>query len=307
MITPDQGKNRVWVLLPTFNGGDFLDAQFQSLQDQTLAPTRILVRDDGSTDRTRDIIAAWQDRLPITVIDGDGGHCGLLQSIQKLLAAVPGDAVDGIAFCDQDDVWLPEKLQWAMAVLGDYTHTPALYCASATLTNTTLTPTGKLPYPPRGPDFANALVENITTGCTAVFNPRALAYLQDPWPPGIVVHDWWAYLVISAVGNVIYDPRPVLLYRQHGRNSIGASASKWRQWRQRWRRFCQHKRTTPHPLRQQAAALNAYLGPRLPYERRPILEQFLALKPFSRISCPVWRQSWLDHHLLRLMIFLGYV
>jgi glycosyltransferase involved in cell wall biosynthesis len=306
-MTVNPAKIRLWVLLPTFNGGNFLDEQFQSLADQTLPPTRILVRDDGSSDQTLAIISAWQDRLPISLVDTHNDHCGLLQSIQRLLAAVPPDDIDAIAFCDQDDVWHPRKLEWAMSVLVNYHHTPALYCASATLTDPALNDIGKLPYPPRGPDFPNALVENIATGCTSVLNRRAVQYLQSPWPSGVLLHDWWAYLVISAVGNVIYDPRPVLSYRQHGRNMVGASASKWRQWQQRWRRFCKKNHRMMHPLRQQATALAEYLGDRLPYDRRPTLEQFLALKPWRRQECPVWRQSPLDHCLMRMMIFLGYL
>jgi len=291
------------VLLPTWNGAAHLEAQFTSLAAQTLLPAAILVRDDGSTDSTKKIIADWAHKLPITMIDPWGKHEGLLASMQKLIRAVDADQFDAIAFCDQDDVWHPDKLARATEILADFRDRPALYCASATLTDATLNPIGQLPYPQKGPNFANALVENIVTGCTAALNPLALRALQAPWPKGVLVHDWWAYLVISAIGTVIYDPRPVLLYRQHDHNMVGAKANKWQQWVIRFKRFRARDRRGPHPLRLQAQALRGYLRTNYP-DQYQLLAQQTSLSPRT---AKLWRQGRLDNLVLRVMMFLRYV
>lgn len=307
MIANHVMGNRICVVLPTWNGAAWLDAQFASIAAQTLPPVEILVRDDGSTDDTRKIIATWAHKLPIVMIDVWGKHEGLLASMQKLIRAVDISRFDAVAFCDQDDVWHEDKLARAAEVLADFPDRPALYCASAILTDEALNPIGQLPYPEKGPDFANALVENIVTGCTAALNRQALIALQAPWPKGVLVHDWWAYLVISAIGTVIYDPRQVLLYRQHSKNMVGAKAGKWQQWQGRFARFKSRKRHSLHPLRAQAQALRHYLRDNFPTDSQRLLDDFANNTGLSPRHRQLWRQSRIDHLALRVMMLLGYV
>ena len=140
-----------------------------------------------------------------------------------------GPSVPYAAFCDQDDVWLPDKLSRAIEKLNKVEPgRPALYCSRTTICDRDLKPIGVSPLFGQAPSFANALVQNIGGGNTMVVNRAALDILQDTvrHASGIVAHDWWAYQVISgANGKIFYDPEPSALYRQHGQNLVGANQS----------------------------------------------------------------------------------
>lgn len=221
------------ILLAVWNGARFLPAQLASLQDQRDVPPPLLFwRDDGSTDGSPDIVQAWASgsKLEVRRLTEPAGRLGPTQGFMALLAAAPDDA-DYYAFCDQDDVWLPDKCARAAAALRAIPASrPAIYCARQRVVGRDLQPIGLSALPSRPPGFANALVQNIVTGCTAALNPAARRLLMAaPSPPAGQIHDWWAYLVVTAAGGeVIVDPEPALLYRQHGANSIGAEPGLWR-------------------------------------------------------------------------------
>lgn len=212
---------RVVVLMSTFNGQRYVVEQLQSILLQLPAAGCIRIRDDGSSDGTVDAIRAINDpRISVTT----GTNCGFGASFLTLLASAPADA-DLVMFADQDDVWLPGKIERAWARLQPFGSQPALYGSAQMLVDADLRPLHVTPPWPRGPSLANALTENIITGCTAALNRSATLLLQRGGvPSSIRFHDWWMYLVVSAFGSVIYDDTPTLLYRQHGGNQIGHGA-----------------------------------------------------------------------------------
>ena len=212
-------------MLALRNGAAYLGAQLDSLAAQSLPPVLILASDDGSTDGSAAIFRKFAARLPpgaARLVSGPrrGGTANFLQ----LLALAPADA-DFTAFSDQDDVWLPEKLFRAAAALRGITE-PALYGArsyetDAALKNPRLS--REMP-PPWG--FGHALAQNFAGGNTMVLNAAALA-LAKPCLQGLpepVVHDWFLYQLIAGAGGlVVFDDAPVLYYRQHPGNMIGAA------------------------------------------------------------------------------------
>jgi hypothetical protein len=132
-----------------------------------------------------------------------------------------------VAFADQDDVWLPEKLGWAVEALEAVpAQTPALYCARQVLVDRTLARIG-LSASLDGPaGFPASLTQNIATGNTVVLNAAAVALVAASEPPAKTWHDWWCYLMVTAAGGrVIRDDRGVILYRQHSDNVVGAPTS----------------------------------------------------------------------------------
>jgi hypothetical protein len=215
------------VLLAVWNGARFLPAQLASLMAQRdIPPPLLLWRDDGSTDGSPSIVEAWAKDSPIEArrVTEPSVRLGATGSFIALLAAAPEDAAY-YAFCDQDDVWLPDKCARATAALRAIPASrPAIYCARQRVVDQDLRPLGLSPLPARPPGFANALVQNIVTGCSAALNPAARRLiLAAPPPPAGQIHDWWAYLLVTAAGGeVMVDREPALLYRQHGANSIGA-------------------------------------------------------------------------------------
>lgn len=218
---------RVVVLMSTYQGARYVVEQLRSILDQLPPGGRIVVRDDGSTDGTPDTILALGDgRITLT----RGPNIGFARSFLTLLAEAPEDA-DMVMLADQDDVWLPHKIQRAWDHLAPLAGVPALYCSRLQLVDAQLQPLGLSPLWQRAPSFENALTENIVTGCTAAMNPAALQLVQRCGNPALIhFHDWWLYLVVAAFGKVLYDPQPSVLYRQHGGNVIGMGRGFARYW-----------------------------------------------------------------------------
>ena len=214
----------ITILLSTFNGSRFLPEQLASFVAQTDQDWRLLWRDDGSSDSTREIMASFAAGLGAgrcVEVAHSGFHLGAGQSFLALLAEA-GDA-ELIAFADQDDVWLPEKLARARAALRGPGAGARLYTARQYLVDAALQGRKLSALPARKPGFPACLTQNVVHGNTAVMN-RAAADMVNRIPgPSGTVHDWWSYIVVSACGGAItIDPEPVVLYRQHKDNLIGS-------------------------------------------------------------------------------------
>jgi glycosyltransferase involved in cell wall biosynthesis len=225
-------ENRVAILLSTYNGERFLKAQLDSLLDQTFEEWTLYWRDDGSTDNTLAILEEF-------AISAGQGRCVRLQvtperlrptaSYLALLAEVQDRLAEGgmVAFADQDDVWLPQKLARGVAALRELGNAvPGLYCARQILVDETLRRIG-VSLPIRRPvGFPAALTQNVTTGCTILLNRRAVSLIAASRPPPASLHDWWCYVVVTAAGGTLLpDDEPTMLYRQHGANMVGAPHS----------------------------------------------------------------------------------
>jgi glycosyltransferase involved in cell wall biosynthesis len=296
---------RVRILISSYNGGRFLPQQLTSLLRQTYQPEIILIRDDGSTDDTLNILQEFTKRYANIQLH-IGQHIGLFPSFMKLLD-IASDDVDYVAFCDQDDVWLETRLERALNILSEYaSDKPLGYCCRLKVVDEALNPIGVSRLPRRSPDFANALVENIATGCTQVFNQTARQLIvknQPDWSQ-IPTHDWWAYQVITAFGEMIYDPEPQVLYRQHCGNAIGMKANRLQA---RLRRFAVNRR----PCTRQAAIFQKVFGNQLPDKKRHILERFLDSRKFLArrldyaLNGEVYRQSWYDNLIFRALYALN--
>ncbi len=254
----------------------------------------ILVRDDGSSDGTVELLRS----RGLDVERGE--HVGFVRSFGALLARAEADYV---AFCDQDDVWLPDKLSRAVARLEGASG-PALYCGRLAVVDERLEPLGLSPLPRRGLSFANALVESQAPGCTIVLN-RAARVLVGEFPHEVVSHDWWLYLVVSACGEMLYDERPTILFRKHSSQAFGIGTGTLETWRQK---LAQARR--PGGLEQARAFQRAYRD-RLGEDERLILERFLGAQagPAARLRYAarpdVYRQSTPDQWLLRAKLALG--
>lgn len=214
---------RIAVMLSTYDGAPWLAAQLDSLAAQEGVEVEVFARDDGSHDATREILARYADRWPRLAGASAGPNLGPAMSFLSLLAAAP-DGFDGYAFCDQDDVWPPQKLVRACHALAG-AERPALYCSQVMCVDADLAPLGAAPVKD-DPRFEHLLFENIAFGVTVVMNAQAARLVRSRLPErGVIMHDWWCALVVSAFGEVIYDPEPGVLYRQHGGNEVGQGVS----------------------------------------------------------------------------------
>ena len=225
-------ENRVAILLSTYNGERFLPAQLESLLDQTFEEWTLYWRDDGSSDNSIGIIEEFARTA-------GQGRCVRLQctedrlrptaSYLAMLAAVRDRLADGdmLAFADQDDVWLPQKLARGVAALRAQSNArPAMYYTRQVFVDEELRQIGVSQPLDRPAAFPAALTQNITTGCTILLNQRAVVLIAASVAPSASLHDWWCYLVVSAAGGALVpDDFASVLYRQHGTNMVGAPHS----------------------------------------------------------------------------------
>lgn len=229
-IGPEVGAEHVAILLALLNGAETLAEQVASFGTQVHANWSLIVSDDGSTDSGPDMVRSLAARRPgnVTLVKGPGR--GFAQNFLRLIACA-GPNVPFAALSDQDDVWLPDKLQRAVGHLQTVpSGCPGLYAGRTIICDAALRPLRGSPRFELPPDFRNALVQSIGGGNTMVLNRAALDLVQETarHARGIVAHDWWIYQIVTgAGGRVIYDPVPQVLYRQHAGNIIGANDTAW--------------------------------------------------------------------------------
>ena len=300
---------RVNVLLPIYNGARYLCEQLESIETQTLPVAQITVRDDGSTDGSDALVREWaKGRSNVRWLQGP--RLGAVNSFFALLESCE-DECEYFAFADQDDVWLPDKIERAVASLGgDGTEEPAMYCSRVEYVDESLRHIGYSRIPKKI-DFTNALVENVATGCTVVLNRSARNLIRKQVPQKTLMHDWWCYLVVSAFGRVVFDERPGIKYRQHAGNVIGGTSSRVELFRQGIGRFV--GRPPRVSLSDQAIEFSRCFGESLTQQKRAILDRFLTVRGnlwarlYYNATMDVRRQSWIDTATLRTMILMGRV
>jgi len=229
---------RIAILLPTWNGEKYLQAQVDSLLAQDYPDYLIVSRDDGSRDTSPAIIADYAARFAhrFHLVPADGRNLGASGSFAFLMDyALREKAQLGLENAyvmpsDQDDVWHADKLRKSMvrmqALEAHYPGVPLLVHGDLEVVDEVLVRIAPsfVRYQGLEPgrnSFARLLVSNTVTGCTALCN-EALLRRALPVPADAVMHDWWLALVAGAFGKLGYIDEPLLQYRQHGANTIGA-------------------------------------------------------------------------------------
>ncbi|WP_235911591.1 glycosyltransferase family 2 protein [Mesorhizobium xinjiangense] len=222
------GICRVAILVAVYNGEKYLQEQLESLAAQTVEHIDIWVSDDGSTDRSRTILHDWQSKWEKgTFHIMSGPSKGFAENFRSLMANADIEA-DYFAFCDQDDIWDPDKLSAAVSVLeSNANERLGLYCSRTRIIGEDGQTIGQSPLFARPPHFRNAIVQSIGGGNTMVLNRRAWSLMaESARRTSFVSHDWWCYLLISGAGGYVhYDPTPRIGYRQHTGNLVGDNMS----------------------------------------------------------------------------------
>ena len=218
-------KVKVAVLISTYNGALYLESQLNSvLAQHGMFEISVFIRDDGSNDDTRIILNEYcADHSNVSFVFGD--NLGVVGSFLWLVENA--EKHDYYAFCDQDDIWHPLKIQAALFTMskGEPVR-PSVYCSSYDYVDKDLKLIG------RGSSLSNfklnnLLIENCAPGCTVVFNHALmlqcrtlpLSEIHDE----IIMHDWFIVLIGSLIGDIYYDFNSYLSYRQHESNVVGAN------------------------------------------------------------------------------------
>ncbi len=301
---------KVKILLSTHNGEKYLAQLLDSLISQDYPNMEISVRDDGSTDGALKILKSYAGR-ELEVIQGS--NIGVIGSFFELIKNSRGNA-RYLALCDQDDVWLSDKISRAVSRLEEFDCEKEilLYCSNVIVVDESLNPVSGVPRGKVSPSFRNALVQNIARGCTCVFNRSAadMFLLASPDLRNIIMHDWWLYLIASSMGTVIYDDEPGLFYRQHSFNLVGHSHGIF-SWGGRAKRFIETR--NERLLTEQARAFYRTFRRHLPPGEKQLLEKFVFGRNTFLERCRFireagcFRQAALDDAVLKMLIMLGLV
>jgi len=233
--------DHVEILLSTYNGALHLEAFLASLIDQDHPYWSLTVRDDGSRDRTIEILEAWRGRFPdrIRLIDATReGNIGVVRSFSTLMQL---SAAAYVMLADQDDIWLPDKIRVTLGAMRRREERNAAPRPILVHTDLTVVDAGLRTVAPsfwryqglapgRGRIFPRIMVENIVWGCTTMLN-RPLVDIVKFTPPVTTHHDWWIALVAAAFGDIVSLKEPRILWRRHGRNESKISGirdvSRW--------------------------------------------------------------------------------
>ena len=220
----------VLVLLSTYNGEKYLFEQLESLIKQQGVDLFILVRDDGSSDSTLEILNRYSSQFSyITVLAEDNIGCALSFNSLMLYAYTMMAKFDYYAFCDQDDVWDEDKLSCAVFNLEKFKEKALrLYTCAYRVVNENLNFQYNQNFSYRH-SLGEALMMINTMGCTQVFSNELLeqaikiSKIEESNSIGMPNHDGWMYLTAIALNSKIYhDSNPHINYRQHANNVVGA-------------------------------------------------------------------------------------
>ena len=303
---------RVAVILSYYNGDKFIKEQIDSILTQSYHLLHIFVCDDKSNPplclQSLNLDKGQTSKISVV---SRAKNLGYTYNFLNGLANAEGD-FEYFAFSDQDDIWHENKLEKAIEKLEKVAkNVPALYFARTEIADAKCEQTlGLSPLFSKPPSFKNALVQNIGGGNTMVLNKAAKnIIIKSSGETSVISHDWWCYQIISGVGgNIIYDSKPCLKYRQHSNNIVGANTS-WRARNSRIRGLIQGRFRTWNDVNLKALAFNKHM---LTNANQRVLDDFTKARDCSilmRVALlrrsGVHRQTLLDNVALLLFVLLN--
>jgi len=212
-------KKKVSIALPTFNGSEFLRQQLDSIFRQTYQPMEVVAVDDCSTDRTVDILAEYSRNFPLRY-RVNKSRLGFIKNFEHAISLCRGDY---IALADQDDIWVPGKIETLISEIGDRT----IVCSDFSLIDEdgvviagSFRKKLNVPVPYFNTQFHCEAFINFVQGCTCLFRNDFKDNIL-PIPLEAISHDWWFGIVATQKKGIAYVDQPLVMYRQHKTNTLG--------------------------------------------------------------------------------------
>jgi rhamnosyltransferase len=315
---------RIFIVLATYNGAGFLSQQIDSVVRQSVKDWTLLIRDDGSSDQTLQIIRDYSERdARIVVLPMAGVAAGsALANFSHLLNDAHARGGDYFFCCDQDDLWEPDKIEKVLErlqVLEGPDRSPLLVHHDLAVVSECLRPIASsfvelMQLRPSNENNPQRLISrNEVTGCAMACN-RALLDMALPIPEKAVMHDWWLALCAGFFGRLEFIPEQLVQYRQHENNTIGAKSfwhglNPFTNWISGWRRGDREFISTV----EQARAFREAMGDRLDEDSGVgyILELYGGLIEAGRWKrlkvlrqCGLWRKHWFLNLMLIMRMLL---
>lgn len=231
----------VLVLMSTYNGEKYIYEQLESIKKQININVDLIIRDDGSIDNTKYLINKFiSENIYPQISLFEGENIGFVKSFFELakISYSSERKYDFYAFSDQDDYWLENKIEEAVLSLEKLKlNKPSLYFCQPQRVDEYLNP-----LPTKGlslfNSFGESLILHCATGCTEVFNYELIKVVVMSLKRFPSMHDSYFHQVCLAIGGeVVFDKRSFILYRQHSNNVIGGKEKFFNQWKRRYEQF----------------------------------------------------------------------
>lgn len=307
-------ENTVAICLATYNGELFLEAQLESILGQKYTNWVLFIRDDRSTDRTPEIIqryvSAYADKI-VRIENCSTSSGGAKVNFAAILTWINQHySFSYFMLADQDDVWLNTKIEKSLALIKQYEieqDTPLMVHTDLKVVDRELNVLGEsfFKYRALNPDvtdLTHLLIQNNATGCTMLWN-KALNELLDLNSDAVAMHDWWITLTASAFGKILCVKEPMILYRQHGKNVVGATRVNTLAFVLKRLFEHNHVKMTLKMAVDQAEAFLLCHKNRLNQEQIQILQSFANLYTHNKLMriIIVCRQSFLKQGLVQII------
>ena len=209
----------VSIALTTYNGARFLRHQLDSVYSQSFTPLEVVAVDDGSTDGTAAILEEYSSSHGLRFLRNEQ-QLGFVKNFEKAISLCTGTF---IALCDQDDIWLPGKIERFVSAIGDH----SMVCSDVSLIDEhgkvgikSLQRRLHIPVPRPENQFYALSVFDYVRGCSCMFR-RDLVPFACPIPDAAMSHDWWFAIWATRTAGIVYLPEQLTLYRQQSSNTLG--------------------------------------------------------------------------------------
>ena len=299
-------NKKVAILMSTYNGEKYIKEQIESLLSQTYRNIEIYIRDDGSKDNTIKIIKNYKEKNN-NIILKEGKNIGFINSFFELLSLC-NDA-DYYAYCDQDDIWMEDKIERAVKFLEKTDENkPALYFSNSDYYDSDMnflaTAEKNKIY-----NFRNSLVECVTQGMTMVINNKTRQTIIENRPETCLFHDWWTYMICSGFGQIVYDDKSLVKYRRHNKSVTVEGKSKIELFIWRVKKFLIGD--SLKDIKKQLQEYQTFFAKELKEDDRKLLELFtkekysfiVALKKF--LYPKRFRRKFIDELSVRILFLIG--
>jgi glycosyltransferase involved in cell wall biosynthesis len=277
--------------MAAYNGENFIARQIDSIITQSRQDFILYINDDASTDNTFEILQQYAEKYPRKVQisqrsenSGDAKH--------NFIDMMISHKADYVMLCDQDDVWLPNKIEVTLnkmkAVEKLHPNTPVLIHTDLKVADQNLRIL--MPSYKKATNrnynrtaFNQALTLNNVSGCTVMYN-RALSNLIERKPDNFIMHDWWLQLIAAAFGKIGHTDEATILYRQHGGNSVGAKDTRTLSYKLKHLRHSDYIKERIQSTYPQAESFLKIYREKLTDAQKKLLEQFISIPKMKKIN-----------------------
>jgi len=282
-------SNKIALVMATCNGAAFIEQQLDSIMQQTRRIDLVIIRDDASTDSTFQILSRYANEYGFQV-SRNSERLGVNENFTRAVAEVPDNYI--IAFCDQDDYWLPEKLEKSIALLQQIATNPsepALVYSDLVLMNEAGEILHHSVHRQRGQHryahvWETFLFGNMVSGCTILMNAAMKKIMLELPRNQSFIYDAWLAMAAFGFGKIAQLSEPLIQYRQHSKNvtfSEHHSKNRIERLLDHWKLLFQSDTYLQEEI-QLATAFHSQYANRLSAAKKESLEKFISLqhKPY---------------------------